>query len=378
MPDTDQRASAFLPEAHGPGSTPASDSARLEQFERRQNELWQQAFLLLFILTIFFAWISWDSTRILANQYKVLPIGLVVLVALFGLHTWRKSREIHRLRELLRGLQRDAAPPSEKQLDHLYGLITRSQQGYRELIDSFGEILLALTPKGNVRAANRSFAELVGAPFPQIIGRPILDFLEAAEAGGQKADEHSLQHFLEQRHWAGVVKTQVRGSNTPRYFDCVAHAMVRGDKVHGITLLARDITVLRESEARFTELFETLQEGIYIVTPDERIVDVNPALVRMLGYDSKEELLGRRVSEFFEDSQDVTRFLREAEGRAGMQVREVRLRRKEGVPVVCLNTATTVRDASGAVLRYQGALMDMTEQRKMERRRWLKRISALH
>jgi PAS domain S-box-containing protein len=342
---------------------------RLEQFERRQNELWQLAFLLLFILTIFFAWISWDSTHFPANHYKVLPIGLVVLVALFGLHMWRKSQEIHRLRELLRGLkQRDAAPPSEKQLDHLYELITRSQQGYRELIDSFDEMLLALTPEGNIRAANRSFAELVEAPFQRIIGHPILDFLEGAEAGGQKADEHSLQQFLEQRHWAGVVKTQVRGSNTPRYFDCVAHAMVRGDKVHGITLLARDITALRESEARFTELFETLQEGIYITTPDDRMVDANPALVRILGYDSKEELLSRRVSELFENPKERTQFRREAKGKPEMQGREIRLLRKDGKPVVCLSTATAVRDASGAVVRYQGALMDVTEQREMARR----------
>jgi len=37
--------------------------------------------------------------------------------------------------------------------------------------------------------------------------------------------------------------------------------------VHGITVIARDVTALRRNEARFTELFETLQEGIYIVTP---------------------------------------------------------------------------------------------------------------
>ena len=58
-----------------------------------------------------------------------------------------------------------------------------------------------------------------------------------------------------------------------------------------MTILARDVSALRKNEARFTELFETLQEGIYIVNPAGDILDGNPALVRMLGYESKEDLL---------------------------------------------------------------------------------------
>jgi len=55
-----------------------------------------------------------------------------------------------------------------------------------------------------------------------------------------------------------------------------------------LPVLARDVTALRKNEVRFTELFESLQEGIYITTPDGAILDVNPALVSMLGYNSKE------------------------------------------------------------------------------------------
>jgi len=48
--------------------------------------------------------------------------------------------------------------------------------------------------------------------------------------------------------------------------------------VHGITVLARDVTALRRNEARFTELFESLQEGIYIVTTGRPHRDANPRL----------------------------------------------------------------------------------------------------
>ena len=54
------------------------------------------------------------------------------------------------------------------------------------------------------------------------------------------------------------------------YFDCVLHAIVRDDAVHGISGLARDITRERENETRFTELFQTLREGVYLASADDR------------------------------------------------------------------------------------------------------------
>ena len=56
-------------------------------------------------------------------------------------------------------------------------------------------------------------------------------------------------------------------------------------------MLARDITEQREKEQRFTQLFETLQEGVYFCTPEGKLLDVNPALVQMLGYGNRDELL---------------------------------------------------------------------------------------
>src|ERR1700732_668868 len=111
-------------------------SERLEQFERRQSELWRLTFLLLLVLSIVFAVISWDTIRSLATRFEALPIGLVALVALFGLYAWKRTQEISELRGLVRGLEhRDTSVPSDMQLGQLYDVIARSQQGYRDLID---------------------------------------------------------------------------------------------------------------------------------------------------------------------------------------------------------------------------------------------------
>jgi PAS domain S-box-containing protein len=344
-------------------------SARFEQFEKRQNELWRMAILVIFLLGLAYAWASWDSLRSLAHRFEALPIGLVVLILLFGLYVSKKTQELSELRGLMRGMEhRDEAPPSEKQLDQLFEIISRSQQGYRDLIDSFDDILLAVSLDGHIRAANRSFSDLVGTPFQQIIGKPVVDFVQESSGDSARLVERAMPRFMERRQWAGVVQVRLKSQSAPFFFDCVAHAMMRGDKVNGITVLARDVSALRKNEARFTELFESLQEGIYITTPDGTIVDVNPALVRMLGYDSKDELLKRQVPEIFIDRAERKIVKEEVESQPKIQGREITLVRKDGTSIVCLNTAAAVRDNSGRVLRYQGALMDITERREIERR----------
>jgi two-component system NtrC family sensor kinase len=344
-------------------------SARFEQFEKRQSELLRMAILVIVLLGLAYAWTSWSSVRSLAQRFEALPIGLVVLILLFAVYMWKKMQEVSELRGLMRGMEhRDEEPPSEKQLDQLFAIISKSQQGFRDLIDSFDDVLLALSLDGQIRAVNRSFSDLVDTPFQEIIGRPLADFVQESSGDAAKLVEHAMPRFMERRTWSGIVQVRVKNQAAVLHFDCVAHAMMRDDQVHGITVLARDVSALRKNEARFTELFESLQEGIYITTPDGIILEVNPALVRMLGYDSKEELLKRRVSEIFVDQAERKSVIEQVERQAMIQGREITLIRKDGASIVCLNTAAAVRDNSGRVVRFQGAVMDITERREMERR----------
>src|SRR6267378_1970648 len=133
-------------------------TSRFEQFEKRQSELWWLTRVVLFLLALAYAWTSRDSVRSLAHGFEKLPVFLVLLVILFAIYTWKKTQELSEMRGLMRGLERhDEAAPSDKQLGQLFEIISRSQQGYRDLIDSFDDVLLALTLEGQARAVNRSF-----------------------------------------------------------------------------------------------------------------------------------------------------------------------------------------------------------------------------
>ena len=64
----------------------------------------------------------------------------------------------------------------------------------------------------------------------------------------------------------------------------------QGESLQTIHVL-KDITDRREAERRYRELFDNIQEGLFFTSPEGRFIEVNDALVRMLGYDSREELL---------------------------------------------------------------------------------------
>src|SRR5213079_324574 len=98
----------------------------------------------------------------------------------------------------------------------------------------------------------------------------------------------------------------------------------------------KDITDRREAERRYRELFDSIQEGLFFATPDGRFLDVNDAMVRMLGYASREELL-RALSE-----------------RGVLRNYEETLRRKDGTLLHTLQNITAVRDARGRIAQIRG------------------------
>ena len=177
------------------------------------------------------------------------------------------------------------------QLDQLFSLISRSQQGYRDLIDTFEDLLFSVSNDGRILTVNRSFADLLAFPSPKLLAARMDEFFDLPEASDRTALEQWLPRFLQRRRWTGVVRARMKQTGALRYFDCVLHAIVRDDVVHGISGFARDVTKERESETRFTELFQTLREGVYLASADDRITEVNPALAQMLGFDNKEDLL---------------------------------------------------------------------------------------
>jgi len=317
------------------------------------------------LLSVALAGLLWERLENIPYSLRAIPIGVAALSVLFAVYAYGRRREVSELKGLLRGLQEHVgAAPSEEQLDQLSQVIMRSQRSFKELIDSFDEPACAVSLDGTVRTVNKRVAELTGLSFSELVNRKIYDFVEEPN---REEVERGIGRFLDKKRWAGTVRLLLKNNSRPLYLDCVVNAIVKGDEVVGASILGRDVTEQREKELRFTELFETLQEGVYFSTPEGQLLDANPALVGMLGYGDKRDLLAVEPAALNFDPGQQPVLGRAIDDRGGIRTREVKLRKKDGTAAVFLDSSRAVWDTSGNIIRYQGTLVDITEKRSMER-----------
>jgi len=134
------------------------------------------------------------------------------------------------------------------------------------------------------------------------------------------------------------------------------------DRTH--TLMA-----LKASEAKYRELFQNVTAGVFQTSLDGKFLSANPAMVRLLGYDTEEELLGLDIAKevyMYPDSRD--NWSRTILEKGEIRNSELVLRKRDGTKIVVLENAQAVRSHTGEVMYFQGALTDITEAHEQSKR----------
>jgi len=131
----------------------------------------------------------------------------------------------------------------------------------------------------------------------------------------------------------------------------------------------RALAEQRLAEESYRKLFEGSVDGIYVTTPGGQILNANPALARMMLYGSPEELIRgiNDISEGVYVHPDARVQYEQLMQRDGM-VREFeyQVRRRDGSILWLSDSATVVRDEAGEIIRYEGTVRDITDQRRAE------------
>ncbi len=128
-----------------------------------------------------------------------------------------------------------------------------------------------------------------------------------------------------------------------------------------------DESALRDSEARFRALFDNVVDGVYQATPNGEIVSVNPALVRILGYEDEQHLSRLNMTELFVETKERERLVAELTTYGRVRNFEYQLRRRDGRAIVAVENSRVVLDAEGRALYYEGTITDITQRKAAER-----------
>jgi len=333
------------------------------QLDKEEDWLWRSALLFLVLLAVALVAMSWDKLESLPYHLVWVLVAMLGVIILFAGFAYGRRKRVAELKALVRGVEERAAP-SSAQIDQLSQAIIRSQRSFKELIDSLDDAAFAISLEGVFRTVNKRVTQFLGVGYQEIVGHKIHEFLEEPT---KEQVQPFLAPFLERRRWSGILKLRLKNNSRTLYFDCEVNAIINDDEVVGISVLARDVTDEREKEKRFTELFETLQEGVYFSTPEGKLLDANDSLIRMLGYSNKEELLAQDAANLNYEPGQAPILGRRTNDQGSVRTREITLKRKDGRAAMFLDTSRAVWDDSGKIIRYQGTLVDITERVEMEK-----------
>lgn len=123
---------------------------------------------------------------------------------------------------------------------------------------------------------------------------------------------------------------------------------------------------LSNSESQYDRLFETIPVGIYHATSEGRFLNINPALVSMLNFDNKQELLEQSIETRYSNPDDKTRWIELINQEGELHSTEIQWRTKNGDCIWVLESIRTIRDSKGKIIRIESAVQDISKQKENE------------
>jgi PAS domain S-box-containing protein len=249
--------------------------------------------------------------------------------------------------------------------------LRESERKYRELVEDTHDVVYSADESGRINYVSPSVKELFGYAPSELLGKPYaaFGFEDDLPTIAEMKAVFARTTNLVPRDYRLVAKDGsvhwMRTASRP-IFHAGRFAGLRGVLVD-VTAAKQSEEALRISEQRHRSLFENAALGIYQTTPDGRILAANPSLVRMLGYDSFEELATRNLEEDgYEPGTPRQRFRERIERDGRIEGLESIWVREDGKSLHVRENAVAIRDDQGNVSYYEGTVEDITAQREAE------------
>jgi PAS domain S-box-containing protein len=241
---------------------------------------------------------------------------------------------------------------------NLFEQIKSVQQQWVYTFDSIGDPILVHDEVGRVLRTNMRLADLLGKTTQTMFGRTVSELFKAREepfqicpycegisGEGDFPDPWLQGYFL---------------ASNSRFID-------PGGRQLGTIHVLKDITERKKAEEKYRTLVASVQEGVFIATLGGRFLDFNDALMRITGYENRDELLSVDIGQqLYVNATECERLRKLLHEHGSVNDFEFDIRRKDGEIRTVSESSTAVRDSAGNVIAYQGFLLDVSERRRAE------------
>jgi PAS domain S-box-containing protein len=238
----------------------------------------------------------------------------------------------------------------------------------RSLIEASLDPLVTIGSDGKVTDVNKATETVTGYSRDEIIGSDFSDYFtepEKAKNGYKKSFYEGFvkDYPLEIQHKEGFITPVLYNASVYKDESC---------EIIGVFAAARDITeykkaedALRESEKKYRDIFEESFDGLFITSPEGKILDMNKRGIEMFGYNTKEEILSLNlVEDVYADPNDRKKILKIVNEQESSEY-EVVVKKKNGDKMITRCSLSAVKD-KGVITDYRGIIRDITESKEAE------------
>lgn len=253
----------------------------------------------------------------------------------------------------------------------------RAETALRESEDKFkrafrsnpNAMSITTLAEGRFLDVNDVFLRTSGYTREDLIGRVSLE-----TSWVEKEDRTRMLRCLSEQGYVEAMETSFRGKTGAVLIVSLSAVVVEIGGVQCVLTTSQDITgrkraaeKLRRSEEQYRSLVELAPYGIYRATRDGRILMVNSALVKMLGYDTPEEVLRLNLeTDVYEDRSERARLLQKVEAGPASPI-ETTWKRRDGSIISVRLAARLIYDSRSRVLQTEVFVENVTEQRALEK-----------
>ncbi|HPS57617.1 MAG TPA: PAS domain S-box protein [Spirochaetota bacterium] len=252
--------------------------------------------------------------------------------------------------------------------------LRRREDRFRSMIQSSSDMIFIMDSNNLITYESPSVSRILGYEEGFFLGRSPLQLVHPDDL-----DIIMKEMGLVYKNENPGIPTEFRFKHSDGnwlYLEAVASNLVNNPAVNGIVIIARDITgrklagdALRMSEAKFRNIFENMSVGYFRSGLDGGILDVNPACLMMLGFESVEEgkkFLKNRTSNIYADLNDWKMVRNTVMAQPDPPVFTVRLKRKNGSEFTAELKMKIVMADDGTQMNVEGLIEDISERVKTQ------------
>jgi PAS domain S-box-containing protein/putative nucleotidyltransferase with HDIG domain len=248
-----------------------------------------------------------------------------------------------------------------------------SEEKYRTLVNEVNDGFFMTDSSGVFTFANPALARIFGMESPQaLVGRKFSDF--------QASKEHTIlaeafRDAMQTGRSPEVITGQIlRPDGTLAFIEFKPAMIVKEGRFVGSQGVVRDVTERKraeeerkESEEKYRNIFNNVQDVYYETLPDGTILEISPSIeFASKGQYRREDLLGRSMDEFYADAKNRQALIAALQKKGSVTDFEVTLKNRDNSLIACSISAKFQLNAQGNPEKIIGSMRDITERKRAE------------